>query len=112
MIPVAKGEASAAEGGGPGPPETKLWERGCNPAMRVPSTRLGWLAAPFHVCLEENAMRIALVATYTYPGTPLYDRARAEGLIGARHESAYQFTYTGRTRILGSGYLISGYVLS
>ena len=40
-----------------------------------------------------------------YPGTPLCDRARAEGLIGDRHESAYEFTYTGRTRILDSGYL-------
>jgi radical SAM superfamily enzyme YgiQ (UPF0313 family) len=40
-----------------------------------------------------------------FPGTPLYDRARAEGLIGDRHESAYQLTYTGRTRILDSGYL-------
>ena len=40
-----------------------------------------------------------------YPGTPLYDRAREEGVIGARHESAYQFTYTGKTHLLDSGYL-------
>jgi radical SAM superfamily enzyme YgiQ (UPF0313 family) len=40
-----------------------------------------------------------------YPGTPLYDRARAEGLIGQRHESAYQYTYTGKTHLLLSGYL-------
>ena len=40
-----------------------------------------------------------------FPGTPLYDRARAEGLIGDRHESAYRLTYTGKTRILDSGYL-------
>jgi radical SAM superfamily enzyme YgiQ (UPF0313 family) len=40
-----------------------------------------------------------------YPGTPLYERARAEGVIGERHESAYQFTYSGKTRILDSGYL-------
>ncbi len=40
-----------------------------------------------------------------YPGTPLYDRARREGLIEDRHESAYRFTYTGKTHLLGSGYL-------
>ncbi len=40
-----------------------------------------------------------------YPGTPLYDRARKEGLIGDRHESAYQYTYTGKTHLLDSGYL-------
>ena len=40
-----------------------------------------------------------------YPGTPLYDRAREAGFIGDRHDSAYQYTYTGKTHILGSGYL-------
>jgi radical SAM superfamily enzyme YgiQ (UPF0313 family) len=40
-----------------------------------------------------------------YPGTPLYDRARAEGLIKDRHDSAYEYTYTGRTHLLDSGYL-------
>jgi hypothetical protein len=40
-----------------------------------------------------------------YPGTPLCDRARAAGFIGAQHESAYQFTYTGKTHLLCSGYL-------
>ncbi len=40
-----------------------------------------------------------------YPGTPLYDRARAEGVIGDRHESAYKFTYTSKVRILDSCYL-------
>lgn len=40
-----------------------------------------------------------------YPGTPLYDRAREEGLIGRRHDSAYEYTYTGRTHLLDSGYL-------
>ena len=40
-----------------------------------------------------------------YPGTPLYDRAREAGMIGRRHESAYQYTYTGKTHVLGSGYL-------
>ena len=40
-----------------------------------------------------------------YPGTPLYDRAREEGLIGQRHESAYQYTYTGKTHLIQSQYL-------
>ena len=40
-----------------------------------------------------------------YPGTPLYDRAREAGLIGRRHESAYAYTYTGKSHLLDSGYL-------
>ncbi|MFQ5414564.1 MAG: B12-binding domain-containing radical SAM protein [Phycisphaerae bacterium] len=40
-----------------------------------------------------------------YPGTPLYDRAREAALIGRRHESAYQYTYTGKTHMRDSGYL-------
>ncbi len=40
-----------------------------------------------------------------YPGTPLYDRARAEGMIADRHESAYQCTYTGKTHLMDSDYL-------
>lgn len=40
-----------------------------------------------------------------YPGTPIYDRACDEGIIGDRHDSAYESTYTGRTRILESSYL-------
>ena len=40
-----------------------------------------------------------------YPGTPLYDRARSEGLVDERHESAYRYTYTGKTHLLDSGYL-------
>ncbi len=35
-----------------------------------------------------------------YPGTPLYERARADGLIGAHHEEAYRFTYTGRSHLV------------
>jgi len=40
-----------------------------------------------------------------YPGTPLYDRAREAGLIGQRHQSAYEYTYTGKTHLLQSAYL-------
>ena len=40
-----------------------------------------------------------------YPGTPLYERACAQGIIPGRHESAYRYTYTGKTHLLDSGYL-------
>ncbi|MCP4250419.1 MAG: B12-binding domain-containing radical SAM protein [bacterium] len=40
-----------------------------------------------------------------YPGTPLYDRARADGLIGERHESAYRYMYTGKKYLKEAAYL-------
>ena len=40
-----------------------------------------------------------------YPGTPLYHQAREAGLIGERHDSAYEYTYTGKTHLLQSQYL-------
>ncbi len=40
-----------------------------------------------------------------YPGTPLYDRARADGLIGRRHEGAYRYMYSGRLHLLKHDYL-------
>ena len=40
-----------------------------------------------------------------YPGTPLYERARREGIIAERHDSAYRYTYTGKTHLLDSRYL-------
>jgi anaerobic magnesium-protoporphyrin IX monomethyl ester cyclase len=40
-----------------------------------------------------------------YPGTPLYDQARAEGIIGQRHESAYQYMYTGKKHLKRAAYL-------
>ena len=40
-----------------------------------------------------------------FPGTPLFDRACREHIIGSRHESAYEYTYTGKTHVLQSGYL-------
>ena len=43
---------------------------------------------------------LRIFALQFYPGTPLYDRAREEGLIGQRHESAYQYTYTGKEHLL------------
>jgi radical SAM superfamily enzyme YgiQ (UPF0313 family) len=49
---------------------------------------------------------LRIFALQLYPGTPLYDRARQEGVIEERHESAYQFTYTGKEHMLrGSHYL-------
>jgi radical SAM superfamily enzyme YgiQ (UPF0313 family) len=40
-----------------------------------------------------------------YPGTPLYERARADGLIGSRHEDAYDYMYTGRLQFARHDYL-------
>lgn len=40
-----------------------------------------------------------------YPGTPLYDQARADGLIGQRDEYAYNYMYTGRTHFVKHDYL-------
>jgi len=40
-----------------------------------------------------------------YPGTPLYDRARADGLIGKRHEVAYEIMYTPRLEFAKQDYL-------
>ena len=40
-----------------------------------------------------------------YPGTPLYDRARRDGLIPSRHELAYECTYTGGVQFLRHEYL-------
>lgn len=40
-----------------------------------------------------------------YPGTPLYERARAAGLIGTRDECAYEYMYTGSLQGAKSDYL-------
>ncbi len=40
-----------------------------------------------------------------YPGTPLYDRARADGLIGERDECAYNYMYTGHLQFAKHDYL-------
>ena len=40
-----------------------------------------------------------------YPGTPLYERARADGIIGARHDAAYDYMYTGSLQFAGHDYL-------
>ena len=40
-----------------------------------------------------------------YPGTPLYDRARAAGIIGARHDRAYHNTYAGKKYLKQAAYL-------
>ena len=40
-----------------------------------------------------------------YPGAPLYDRARAEGIIGQRHESAYHYMYAGKKYLKRAAYL-------
>jgi len=40
-----------------------------------------------------------------YPGSPLYERACKDGVIGKRHEAAYNFTYTGKTQFAMHDYL-------
>lgn len=40
-----------------------------------------------------------------YPGTPLYDRARADGIIGERDEVAYRYMYTGSLQFAKHDYL-------
>lgn len=40
-----------------------------------------------------------------YPGTPLYDQARADGLIGQRDEYAYNYMYTGKLQFAKHDYL-------
>ena len=40
-----------------------------------------------------------------YPGTPLYDRAREDGLIGQRDEYAYSYMYTGKLQFGKLDYL-------
>ena len=40
-----------------------------------------------------------------YPATPLYERARAEGIIGAHHDSAYHYVYTGKKYLKRAAYL-------
>lgn len=54
---------------------------------------------------HRGPAKIRVFPLQFYPGTPLYDRARAEGVVGDRDDSAYTFGYTGKTRILDSGYL-------
>lgn len=40
-----------------------------------------------------------------YPGTPLYDRAREDGIIGQRDQYAYEYMYTGGLQFLKHDYL-------
>jgi anaerobic magnesium-protoporphyrin IX monomethyl ester cyclase len=40
-----------------------------------------------------------------YPGSPLYDRARVDGLIGPRHQEAYDVIYGGSNQYAGYTYL-------
>jgi len=40
-----------------------------------------------------------------YPGTPLYERARADGLIGQRDRYAYEYMYTGALQFAKHDYL-------
>ncbi len=52
---------------------------------------------------KAAALRIFPLALF--PGSPLYERARADRLIGPRHEEAYQRTYTGKMHVFKLDYL-------
>jgi anaerobic magnesium-protoporphyrin IX monomethyl ester cyclase len=52
---------------------------------------------------KAAALRIFPLALF--PGSPLYERARADGIIGARHEEAYLRTYTGNVHVFKLDYL-------
>ncbi len=54
---------------------------------------------------HRGPARIRIFPLQFYPGSVLYDRARSEGIIGERHEEAYQFVYTGKRHILALRYL-------
>ena len=48
---------------------------------------------------------LRVFALMFYPGTPLYERARADGLIGPRDDSAYDYMGTGALEFIGHDYL-------
>ncbi len=52
---------------------------------------------------KAAALRIFPLALF--PGSPLYERARSDGIIGARHEEAYHRTYTGSVHVFKLDYL-------
>ena len=52
---------------------------------------------------QAAALRIFPLALF--PGSPLYERARTDGVIGARHEEAYHRTYKGGVHVFKLDYL-------
>jgi len=54
---------------------------------------------------HERAAVLRVFPLMFYPGTPLYERAREDGLIGQRDEFAYQYMYTGGLQFAKHDYL-------
>jgi anaerobic magnesium-protoporphyrin IX monomethyl ester cyclase len=48
---------------------------------------------------------LRVFALMFYPGTPLYERARSDGLIGPRDQTAYDYMGTGALEFIGHNYL-------
>lgn len=54
---------------------------------------------------HRRAAALRVFPLMFYPGCPLYDQARADGLIGARHDEAYNVIYKGSNQLAGYNYL-------
>jgi len=59
----------------------------------------------FIASYHKGPARLRVFPLMFYPGTPLYERARADGLIRQRGGSAYEETYSGRRQFAGHDYL-------
>lgn len=54
---------------------------------------------------HRGPAKLRIFPLQLYPGSALYDRACAEGVIGEHHEQAYRSTYHGKKHILTANYL-------
>ena len=54
---------------------------------------------------HRKAAALRVFPLMLYPGSPLYDRARFDGLVGPRHKEAYDVIYTGGNQYAGYTYL-------
>lgn len=54
---------------------------------------------------HRGPARLRVFPLMFYPGTPLYERARTDGLLGQRDERAYRHTLTGNLKLAGDDYL-------
>ncbi len=54
---------------------------------------------------HKRAAALRVFPLMFYPGCPLYERARADGRIGPRHEEAYNVIYKGSNQLAGYTYL-------
>jgi radical SAM superfamily enzyme YgiQ (UPF0313 family) len=54
---------------------------------------------------HKPAAALRVFPVMFYPGSPLSERAEADGLLGRHDERAYRYTYTGNTQFAGHNYL-------